>query len=299
MTHKRHIALIVVGLLLVPLITQAQSAREQLNQLVQQLQSRPDDNGLRERIIKLAIAINPPPAIPENARKSFIEGSTIAKAATDASGEAIAIASFEEALNIAPWWGDAYYNLAAAQELAGKLDNAEASLKLYILTGPNDKDSRDAQDHVYALAGKKKLAAQARATEAESASSAAASARAEEQAKRDYQQKLGFLEGPWNATTTFPSGTVQKYPVVVTVAGKDVRINNAKVDFELLRGIIAGDDYSSIQWITHTISGSLPDCPVNVTIDKSIPEITFNSGGVDQTTNTCVRNAGADTKLTR
>jgi tetratricopeptide (TPR) repeat protein len=165
MIRVRFPILALAALLAAPLAAQAQSAREQLNQLVQQLQSKPDDNGLREQIIKLATTINPPPAIPENARKSFIEGSTIAKAATDASGQAIAIASFKEALNIAPWWGDAYYNIAAAQELAGQWDNAEASLKLYILSGPGEKDSRDAQDHIYALDGKKKLAAQARAVE--------------------------------------------------------------------------------------------------------------------------------------
>jgi hypothetical protein len=165
MIRVRFPILALAALLAAPLAAQAQSAREQLNQLVQQLQSKPDDNGLREQIIKLATTINPPPAIPENARKSFIEGSTIAKAATDASGQAIAIASFKEALNIAPWWGDAYYNIAAAQELAGQWDNAEASLKLYILSGPGEKDSRDAQDHIYALDGKKKLAAQARAIE--------------------------------------------------------------------------------------------------------------------------------------
>jgi tetratricopeptide (TPR) repeat protein len=166
MIRSRILFIVLAGLLVLPMAAQAQTSGEQLNQLVQQLQSRPDDNGLREQIIKLASTINPPPAISEDARRSFIEGSTIAKAATDASGQAIAIASFKEALGIAPWWGDAYYNLAAAQELAGQLDNAEASLKLYILTGPSDKDSREAQDHIYALEGKKKLAAQARAVEA-------------------------------------------------------------------------------------------------------------------------------------
>jgi hypothetical protein len=37
--------------------TQAQSAREQLNQLVAQLQTTPTDDALREKIIKLAITI--------------------------------------------------------------------------------------------------------------------------------------------------------------------------------------------------------------------------------------------------
>jgi hypothetical protein len=166
MIRLRVLSLLLTGLLVVPLAAQAQSAREQLNPLVQQLQSKPDDNALREQIIKLAKQISPPPAISENARKSFVEGSAIAKSATDASGQTLAVASFKDALNVAPWWGDAYYNLAVAQELAGQLDNAEASLKLYILTGPSAKDARDAQDHIYALEGKKRLAAQAHNTKA-------------------------------------------------------------------------------------------------------------------------------------
>ena len=58
----------VIGLLLLgssPLI--AQSPREQLQQMVQQLQRNPNDNALRERIIKLAQEIKPSPVIPDEA----------------------------------------------------------------------------------------------------------------------------------------------------------------------------------------------------------------------------------------
>jgi tetratricopeptide (TPR) repeat protein len=137
---------------------QAQSPREQLTQMVQQLQQTPNDTALREKIIKLAQDMKPAPAVPEEARGYFVKGSTITKAATDASQQALAIDNFNKALAIAPWWGDAYYNLAVAEELAGQLDEAQSSLKLYILTNPGEKEIRDAQDRIYALDAKKELA---------------------------------------------------------------------------------------------------------------------------------------------
>jgi tetratricopeptide (TPR) repeat protein len=137
---------------------QAQSPREQLNQMVQQLQQTPNDTALREKIIKLGQELKQAPAIPEEARGYFVKGSTITKAVTDASQQALAIDNFNKALAIAPWWGDAYYNLAVAEELAGQLDEAQSSLKLYILTSPGEKEARDAQDRIYALDAKKELA---------------------------------------------------------------------------------------------------------------------------------------------
>ena len=45
----------------------AESPREQLNQMVQQLQQNPTDNALREKIIALAQTIKPAPTVPEEA----------------------------------------------------------------------------------------------------------------------------------------------------------------------------------------------------------------------------------------
>ena len=138
---------------------QAETPRQQLTQMVQQLQQSPNDNTLREKLIGLAQTVKPAPSIPEDARRSFIKGMTFAKAATDPSQQKLAVDSFQEALKIAPWWGDAYYNLAVAQELAGLLGDAQASLKLYLLTNPGEKEARDAQDKIYALEAKAELAA--------------------------------------------------------------------------------------------------------------------------------------------
>ena len=128
----------------------AQSPREQLNQMVEQLQQlttqlqqTPNDNVLRERIIKLGVELRPAPAVPEEARRSFVEGINIVKLAKDASSQKLAIESFSEALKIAPWWGDAYYNLAVAQELTGQLNDAERTLKWFLLTNPGQLSMND------------------------------------------------------------------------------------------------------------------------------------------------------------
>ena len=42
--------------------------------------------------------------------------------------------------------------------MAEQLDDSEKSLKLYLLTHPSEKDAREAQDRIYALSAKKKLA---------------------------------------------------------------------------------------------------------------------------------------------
>lgn len=151
---------LILGLIMAPPAA-AQSAREQLQQITAQLQNNPSDSALREKIIKLARTIKPAPAIPEQAREYFVAGSTIAKAAQSPAQQQLAVAKFAQALTVAPWWGDAYYNLAVAQELAGQFEGAKASLKLYILTEPGERESREAQDRIYALTAKQELAAAA------------------------------------------------------------------------------------------------------------------------------------------
>jgi tetratricopeptide (TPR) repeat protein len=135
----------------------AQSPREQLQQLTIQLQQIPNDNALRERIIKLAAEMKPVPAVPEEARRSFVEGVNIVKLAKDAGGQKLAIGSFTEALKIAPWWGDAYYNLGVAQELAEQYDKAEQAFTFYLLSNPDATEQREVQDRIYQLSAKRKL----------------------------------------------------------------------------------------------------------------------------------------------
>lgn len=111
----------------------------------------------RRLIIKLASQLKPAPVIPEEARKHFVEGTAIVKAAKNPTQQAIAVQSFTEALKVAPWWGDAYYNLGVAQELAEKYDEAEQAFNFYLLSNPSETEKREVQDRIYTLAAKRKL----------------------------------------------------------------------------------------------------------------------------------------------
>jgi hypothetical protein len=46
-----------------------------------------------------------------------------------------------------------------AQELTGQLDDAERTLKWFMLSNPGESDAREAQDRVYAIGAKRKMAA--------------------------------------------------------------------------------------------------------------------------------------------
>lgn len=59
---------LLLGLQLASLAV-AQSPREHLQQMVEQLQKSPNDNTLRQRIIKLGADIKPAPAIGETAER--------------------------------------------------------------------------------------------------------------------------------------------------------------------------------------------------------------------------------------
>lgn len=79
--------------------------RTALMQLTAQLNDKPGDTGTRRLILRLASELTPPPAIPEEARKHFVEGTAIVKAAKNPAQQALAAQSFTEALKVAPRGG--------------------------------------------------------------------------------------------------------------------------------------------------------------------------------------------------
>jgi len=172
-------------------LLQAQTNREQLSQYVADLQKRPDDHSLREKIIKLVQGLEPRPEVPEDARRHFVKAATIQKESKDAQALDLAINEYKQALLIAPWWAEAYYNLGVASEQASRLDTAIDALKLYLLTNPSGTEAREAQDRLYAIEGKKDLAARNAAAEAE----AATRKEQEEAARRD--EAFRRLAGTW------------------------------------------------------------------------------------------------------
>jgi hypothetical protein len=167
MRNTSWIFLFLFALVVIPFSTQAQTPQQTLNQYISVLQKNPHDNALREKIIKFVKKMKPAPTIPQEARRPYVKGATFMKEATSVSDYELAIKAYEETLLIAPWWPKAYYNLALAQEGAGKFDDGIQSLKLYLLTNP--RDAEKAQNRMYTMEAKKEKEAKdaAKATQEE------------------------------------------------------------------------------------------------------------------------------------
>lgn len=148
MKSTRKLILFVFILFALTASAYAQSPNEQLKQMVEQLQKDPWNSTLREKIIMIA---KPAPEIPEEARRSFIIGEALFKQAKTLRPAYEAASAFQTAATLAPWWSDAYWNLAVAQQFAGQYVSAKESLRLYLLTNPGAADRRAAQDRIYAI----------------------------------------------------------------------------------------------------------------------------------------------------
>lgn len=127
------------GALMLVNVAYAESPREQLKQMVEQLQKSPDDNALRESIIKLAQGLKPAPAVPDEAERRMARGMAAFKGAKSVSDYQDAVKEFEQATLAAPWYGDAYFNLGVAQDKAENYEAALRSLRLAQLASTDSK----------------------------------------------------------------------------------------------------------------------------------------------------------------
>lgn len=129
----------------------AQSPREELQQMVVQLQNTPNDNALREKIIKLAQDAKPAPSMPEEVERRMARGEAAFESARDVSGYENATREFQAAANAAPWYANAYFNLGVVQEKAGKATAAMESFRFYLLAAPDGKDAAEVKKRIYKL----------------------------------------------------------------------------------------------------------------------------------------------------
>ena len=155
------VCLLFVATFLAVVSANAQSTNSQdtLKQYVVDLQKNPGDNMLREKIIKLAQEMNPPPAIPEEARRHYVKARALSEDPKQPSDFADAAEEFRQALLIAPWWGEAYMLMGIALEGAQRYDEATAALKLSMATNPRDELLRKTQDEIYKIEAKAEKAA--------------------------------------------------------------------------------------------------------------------------------------------
>ncbi len=112
-----------------------------------------------EKVIKLAAAMDQLPPIPEEARRHFVRGTTLFKDAKSPDDYKQVDDELLQAVHLAPWWPDARYNWALAQEAAGDYASAISNVKLYLLFKLSEADARAAQDKIYVIEAKQEKAA--------------------------------------------------------------------------------------------------------------------------------------------
>jgi ankyrin repeat protein len=253
--------------------TPLQKLTAQLPQrLTAHLQKSPGDQALREKIIALALALNPKPATPDAATMAEGAAEYAFKHAHNNSDYSDAAKQYEKALLLAPWLAADYFNCGVAHEMAGENKEAIRSFSLYLLAAPDADDAQAVKKRIGGL--------QYAALTAEAKKNAAA---AEERRRRDYEDKIGFLAGQWNVST---DGQTDQVKAVITITDRNVVITRGQI--ELLKGTIEGDHYSSIKWVQrgnpndpHTMN--LPDYPTDVSILVGY-KIFFKTHWVDTST---------------
>lgn len=127
--------------------------REALTHYVTALQTATSgsekDRVLRHKIIEVAPKVKPAPAAPEEMVRFLARGRAAVGAAKDEQGFERAANEFRQALKLAPWLADGYYNLGVVLDKAGRHAEAIQNLKLYLLANPNAADAKRVQELIY------------------------------------------------------------------------------------------------------------------------------------------------------
>jgi hypothetical protein len=110
------------------------------------------------KVIEIYKQLEPPPAVPEEAREPFVMGATVLKESNDASSAAKAVELFGKAIQLVPWWSEARYNHALALEASGQFHEAIGDLSIYLAFKLTEAERREAQDKIYALKAKAEIA---------------------------------------------------------------------------------------------------------------------------------------------
>jgi tetratricopeptide (TPR) repeat protein len=123
----------------------AETPQQTLNQHIANLQKNPNDNDLREKIIRHVQTISPAPVVPEEAKRYLDRGMAAAEDAKNEKDYKDASDEFQKAVNIAPWLGAGYRGLAVTQDKSGQYAAALQNLKFFLLTNPSAENAEKAK----------------------------------------------------------------------------------------------------------------------------------------------------------
>lgn len=143
-------------------------------------------NEIETKIITLAVKLDPPPAVSEEAERRMARGRRALKSATTPSDYVDAANEFLGAINEAPWLSDAYFNLGVVREKQGEFRQAMEAFKRYLNASPAAQDAKAVKDRIYELE-----------FEAEKAAKVASTKVAEERMQSRQAEHLASLAGTW------------------------------------------------------------------------------------------------------
>jgi hypothetical protein len=110
----------------------AKTPREELQQMVEQLKQSPNNNTLREKIIKLAPTLKPSPALPDEAITFEGRAQFAFRSAKSEDDFLVAAREYEKAAAAAPWVLGYYADLCTIYEKAGKFEDAKRHCGFYL-----------------------------------------------------------------------------------------------------------------------------------------------------------------------
>lgn len=129
----------------------AKTPQEVLGQYVSDLQKKPHDSVLREKIIKHVRTMRPQPPTPAEADRYEGRAEFAVKNAKTEADFLDAAKEYEKALRIAPWIPAYYFNQGIAFEKAAKPKEAKLSFEFYLLAAPDATDAREVRKHIAGL----------------------------------------------------------------------------------------------------------------------------------------------------
>ena len=186
---------LIFGLLLAN-IAHAETPREQLKQMVGQLQQNPDDDALRAKIIKLAPTLKPSPALPDAAVTFEGRAQFAFRSAKSEEDYLAAAREYEKAVAAAPWVLGYYADLCTIYEKAGKFEDAKRHCGFYLIGLTDPAQMTDVKRRIAGL--------EFGIEKAEKANSPQAREAAEQQAAMAAVQRL---EGDWYRDITSGDGS--------------------------------------------------------------------------------------------
>lgn len=115
-------------------------AAQALKRFVEAYRACPDGQPAKKRLLDKIFGVvgqmSPPPLIPAEAQQHADRAESFLRLAADAKGFVKGARELELALEAAPWWSEAYYNLGLTKEKAGDLSGAARALGLFLRARP-------------------------------------------------------------------------------------------------------------------------------------------------------------------